>query len=334
MEYSNELMSIAKEGMSASEFTKFQLSMESEKISFDVHKQFLSKIISQIASLFKSKPSRSKIIDQSIVDSNGDIDKVKDIQITRDVNALLLKSKDTSIRNKAKALDQFYHEIKKRKVQWLKTKALITRSNSLSEATIAEMLYLTNYVIAVEAYIRAVSGLLVEMNNPNIFKRYESDNLIAAVEKLKNQIDNGNLDKSLNFLLKKEGATTEAIDLVVFATLGVVVAIITLLFTVRILVYYFYYTRMQISDYFEQQARFLDLHKSEIKNNSNLTQVERNNIVTAQKAWADRFMAISELIADDEIASVKKVSKTVKESNKDLNSSNVIDAQNTGMDFF
>ena len=76
------------------------------------------------------------------------------------------------------------------------------------------------------------------------------------------------------------------------------------------------------------------MHKSEVNKNSNLTAVEKKDIIEAQKKWADVFTDISEMIVDDDIKSAKKVKTEINNSNKDLNPSNNIDVPNTGLDFF
>ena len=114
----------------------------------------------------------------------------------------------------------------------------------------------------------------------------------------------------------------------------IIVAFITLCFSIRVFTYYFYYTRMQLADYFNQQVQFINMHKSEVNKNSNLTAVEKKDIIEAQKKWADVFTDISEMIVDDDIKSAKKVKTEINNSNKDLNPSNNIDVPNTGLDFF
>ena len=118
------------------------------------------------------------------------------------------------------------------------------------------------------------------------------------------------------------------------AVIGVVIAFVTLCLSIRILVYYFYYTRMQLADYFEEQAQFLNLHKSEVKRNDNLAARDKDGIISAQKAWADRFMTLAEWIQDDDIAAAKKATSEIKKVNKEVIPTNQIDVPNTGMEFF
>lgn len=333
MEYSPELLQFAKENMKPSQFTDFHISLEADGHNLDIHKGFLKKLTTQITSFFKSKPTRDKLFPKSIVDSNGDITKVKNIEVSLDVLKLLKKSKEKDIKEDALMLEEYYNNLKKRKSTWMKLKAL-SKKGGLFESTIADMMYNGEYVYGVRAFVAGVSQVLVRLNNPKVFKRRGTFSLLREIRKDNTIFQSGKADKAFNHLLKKQKSATEAIEVSIIVALGVIITLITLCFSIRIFTYYFYYTRMQLADYFEQQARFLDIHKSEIKRNSNLTQVEKNNIIDAQKGWAERFMAISEFIADDDIKAAKKTDSEVKKNNNDLNPSNDITAQNTGLDFF
>ena len=82
LECSNELIQFAKENLSLNEFDKFMVSMEADANKVSVHKEFLHKLTSQISEFFKSKPTRKKLFEDSIVKSNGDITKVNNKNYT------------------------------------------------------------------------------------------------------------------------------------------------------------------------------------------------------------------------------------------------------------
>ena len=82
----------------------------------------MHKLTSQITRFFKSKPTRKKLFEDSIVKSNGDITKVNNIETTNQVVAILKKSKESDIKADAKMLLDFYQGLKKRKTQWMKCK--------------------------------------------------------------------------------------------------------------------------------------------------------------------------------------------------------------------
>ena len=333
MECSNELIQFAKENLSLNEFDKFMVSMEADANKVSVHKEFLHKLTSQISEFFKSKPTRKKLFEDSIVKSNGDITKVNNIETTNQVVALLKKSKEKDIREDATMLSEYYNELKKRKNLWQKM-IVKTKTGSVYEASAADMVYSGVYVLGVKSYIAGASQLLVRIYNPKPFSRFGKLSLLDNIRKETEVMKKGNLDKVANHLLKEKDEVHEAIETGIIIGLGIIVAFITLCFSIRVFTYYFYYTRMQLADYFNQQAQFLNMHKSEVNKNSNLTAVEKKDIIEAQKKWADVFTDISEMIVDDDIKSAKKVKTEINNSNKDLNPSNNIDVPNTGLDFF
>lgn len=344
MEYSPELMQFAKESLSASEFEHFSVSMEASKMSQGTHVAFLKKLTGHITKLFRSKPTRDKLFEKSIVDSNGDITKVNNIQTSLNVLKLLQKSKEKDIKEDATMLSNYYNELKKRKNVWMKCKAMAKSADSIYEATLADILYCGVYCLGVKAFVGGVSALLVRMHNPKVYSRQGIFSLLGNMRVEVEFAQKGSLDKILNAVTNKKKTATEAIETGIIITVGLIIALITLCFSIRIFTYYFYYTRMQLSDYFEQQARFLDLHASELKKNKSMAQIEKNSIIEAQKRWAERFTALSEMIVDDDIAAVKKVSSDTRSLNKDLTTTvstvakqdmkNEIDVPNTGMDFF
>ena len=349
---SSELLSFAKESLSLSEFEHFQLSMEADGIKLDMHKAFLRKVAGQITTLFRSKPTRERLFEISIIKSNGDITKVKNIETSLNVLKVLEKSKESDIKADAKMLLDFYQELKKRKTQWMKCKALTKNGNDRFVATMADVTYYGLYVFGVKEFVSGTSYLLVRLTHPKLHKREGTFSLLGNVREQLSMYRKGTMDQCINAVLKQEKSATEAIETAIIVTIGLIVAFITVCMSIRIFTYYFYYTRMQLADYFEQQARFLDLHASELKKNKSMTEVEKNGILRAQKAWAERFEELSELIADDDIASVKKVTGNSRLGNQELKaevkrmassnvtpmnndaSSNEIDVPNTGMNFF
>jgi hypothetical protein len=112
--------------------------------------------------------------------------------------------------------------------------------------------------------------------------------------------------------------------------LGVV---LSFAFFLRVLVFYFYWSRTEISEYFAEQANFLNIHEAEIKKNGNLSKEEKDSIINAQRKWSSALMAASDFFAVEDIQAAKKAAENVTKSNKEI-SPEAINVDNTGMDFF
>ena len=91
---------------------------------------------------------------------------------------------------------------------------------------------------------------------------------------------------------------------------------------------------MQIADYLNEQAAFLDLHKSELNKNRNMDARQKDEVFKAQRAWAERFMKLAEMIQDDDLAAAKRAKETIKKENKELIPNSVTEVPLKGMDFF
>jgi hypothetical protein len=89
---------------------------------------------------------------------------------------------------------------------------------------------------------------------------------------------------------------------------------------------------MELSDYFVQQSDYFNLHAAEIKKNNDLSASDKNDIIKNQKVWADRFMDLSEMIADKDLVARRQAQNNIVRSNKEVNPSTV-SVPNTGMDF-
>jgi hypothetical protein len=207
------------------------------------------------------------------------------------------------------------------------------KTGTIYEATMAHILY-ASYITHVRLFVSGVSLTLAKVHDPNVKNPYIGTSVLTWIEKSNKQYQDGTVKKAINGLTQKDKNTHEAIELVGVLLIGTIIAFITICLSIRIFVYYFYYTRMQLADYFEQQATFLNLHKSELSKDRNMNAKERDSVADAQKRWADRFMALSEMIQDDDIASAKKTKEIVKKTNKEVIPMNKLEIPNTGMDFF
>ena len=331
-QYSSDLVIFARENLSVKDYENLMVMMESDNGKIDVHKGFLKKIVGQIQKFISVDKFRSKIFSDAIAKTHGDITKVKDIDITIKTLKALKKSKDSVTKQEAETILKLYSQVESHKNEFMKLYALKKSGSNLYEKTMAGILY-DGYVLYVQLIEANTSLLLSKLHDPKSKNPYISYSGSACLARALKDLESGTLKKAVNALKKKDAS--EAIELVLI--FGTLFAFITLCLSIRMFVYYFYYTRMQLSDYFEQQSKFLDMHKMEVKRNDEITAREKDSVLSAQKAWAERFMKLSEMIKDDDIAAAKKSSTMLKKTNKEViqdTPTNKIDVANTGMDFF
>jgi len=324
-----QYLSIIKENCSHDDFNHLMITMESDKgklsVVQDTLKKVLQNLIGKISDLMKTE--KGKEFDE-IAKSNGDITKVKGFDTTMKVLDALGKDKRADIKNDVAEIKKLITYVKGKKNQWLKVQNKGRKADSLVDQLVAKTLYWA-YCGCVRLCIVGTS--ITAARAMEIVPAKKDTEVMKNIKKMNEMFQTGRVDKGINALL--DDKVTESIALLV--TVASIVAIITLALSIRIFVYYFYYSRVKMADYFAQQSDFLTIHESELKKNSSMGAAEKNSIIDAQKAWAKRFMNLSEFIMVDDLKVEKEVKKEVVKANRELApSNNVIDVPNTGMDFF
>lgn len=333
--YQHEFFDICKENFTHDEFNSLSLAMESAgEAKLNILSRGINVLLTQILSFFKSKKTRKELVDESIYRSNGDITKIESIQThTVPVIKVLQKSKIKEIKQDADMLMELYNFIKSEKSSWMQCKSKAANSD-VFEGIAAFVLY-QFYCFSCMVLIQATSIVAARVYNEKAGKHIFKDDVVTNAKECRKVLKDGSMKKVINYVLRDDKkAGVHEVALAVFATIGIALACFTVFFLMRVFVFYFYYTRMEISDYFEQQATFLNIHKAEVNSNKNLSEVEKKSIIEAQKKWADRFMYLSDLFVVEDIKAARQVEKKVKESNKEINPTNIINVQNSGMDFF
>ena len=332
----SEFFNICRENFTHDEFNALSLAMESAgDTKLNILARGINILMKQILAFFKTKETREQLINKEIYRSNGDITKVESIQThTLPVIKILQKSKIKEIRQDADMLMDLYNHIKSEKNSWLRCKSKSGKSD-MFEGTAAYVMY-AFYCFSCMVLIQATSIIVARVYNEKAGKHIFKEDIVSKAKECRSVFKDGSIKKVINYILRDDSRAVahESAALAVFATIGIALACFTVFFLMRVFVFYYYYTRMEISDYFEQQATFLNIHKAEVNSNKNLTEVEKKSIIEAQKKWAERFMYLSDLFVVADIKAARQVEKKTKEANKEINPTNIINVQNTGMDFF
>ena len=140
--------------------------------------------------------------------------------------------------------------------------------------------------------------------------------LYSSLEKFNKSCSNGDMDKAINEVIahrvkKFAGITAGAIAA---AAVGIII-IMNIIPILRELVFLLYYTRTQISDFFEIQAELLQMNAYNVEANKSLDSSDRKEIARKQRDIADKFLSISNFVRIDAKQSDVKTSREL-ESNK------------------
>ena len=92
---------------------------------------------------------------------------------------------------------------------------------------------------------------------------------------------------------------------------------------IRELIFYFYYTRMQLSDYLKLQAEFLEFNKIAVENNKTMTVDKRKKVIKKQAKVADDLRKLSDKIRVDSQSAERQAVVEIKKENKNYTLGNM-----------
>lgn len=131
---------------------------------------------------------------------------------------------------------------------------------------------------------------------------------------------NGNLDQSMDYIMKQNannfvGGASIAFGLATSVVIiGLILSIIPIM---RELIFFFYYARTKIADYFETQSILLTVNAYNIQNNLTRDDEEKKKIVEKQKKIADAFKKLSNFIKIKDKTSIAKTSNEINKLDKE-----------------
>lgn len=157
---------------------------------------------------------------------------------------------------------------------------------------------------------------LTKSKDHMIFKNLESFNEACRkgqVQKAMNHVIETNLSKK-NFV----SLGTIGVGATIGGIIGLLFCIIPI---IRELIFLFYYNRVRVSEFFEQQADILQINSYNVENNRlDLTKEERTNISKKQLKVAEKFRKFSDFLAvkfkDSENKAVKDIKKETQKKYK------------------
>jgi len=163
----------------------------------------------------------------------------------------------------------------------------------------------------------------------NAAMKTNSHLLYKDLEKFNKSCANGELDKMLEFVMKQNasnfgGETLMFGAMYTAAALGVIILIIPV---IRELIFFFYYIRAKLSDYFDAQSTILTMNAYNIENNLTRDSKTRKDIAKKQKNIAEKFKKISNFFKIQYKSAEKKTTDNVKKLDKEkYKASDILDS--------
>lgn len=145
--------------------------------------------------------------------------------------------------------------------------------------------------------------------------------LLTNLQKFNNLCTSGDLGKSLKQSIANEHKNFTGTALVTaVVAVGISMSIIP---AIRELIFLFYYSRMKVSDYLEQQAMFLEANKLNIVNNTGMDPQKKKAVIEKQNKTINRLRAISDKIAVEYSLAQSKSNKEINNENSSYTLKNI-----------
>ena len=152
--------------------------------------------------------------------------------------------------------------------------------------------------------------------------------LFNDLKKFNKMCGDGSFDKAMDFVIKQNANNFTGAAFVigassVVASLGILLIIIPL---IRELIFFFYYSRAKVSDYFDAQSSLLLINAYNIENNLTRDAKQKKQIADKQRKIADTFKKISNALKVNlKTGEKKSVDETNKLDKQKLKHNDVLD---------
>lgn len=152
--------------------------------------------------------------------------------------------------------------------------------------------------------------------------------LFNNLEKFNRSCANGDFDKAMDGLIKTKTKNlvggTAAIGIIGgIALMGILFNLLPIL---RELIFFFYYTRTRVSDYFDIQADLLQMNAYNIEHNTAKDDTARMTVAKKQFKIVDLFRKIADKLSISAKESEVKATKEILDTNKKYKTSDVLDS--------
>jgi len=157
------------------------------------------------------------------------------------------------------------------------------------------------------------------------YVKSKSNMIYNTLKKFNKCCASGDFDKGMEHVLQhriKGGLGEGAVIATVTSAVLIILSIIPIL---REMVFFFYYTRMRVSDFFDIQADLLQMNAYNVQNNPNKTEEEKERIVSKQLKVVELFRKIANKISFTNRKAEVDSAKEIERSSRKMKISDVSD---------
>jgi hypothetical protein len=155
---------------------------------------------------------------------------------------------------------------------------------------------------------------------------------IDNLEKFNLSVKKGDFNKSISYVLGHEKENFLGGELII--PVLIVGGIVLLVPIIREVIFYFYYSRMKVSDLLKQQAALLEINKANVQANSLMTTSKKKEILDRQQATIKKLESLNDMIKINHSTTQAKSIQELKEENSSWKLADVKptnDTEDTGL---
>ena len=260
---------------------------------------------------------------RSYTDSKGDITKLKGFDTTS--NCLKLLESDIKVSRDAKVVSEAVNNIKNRKRNF----TLGFKADSM----VSKIIYCT----AAKACVASTSLLINQTeigggyNGSNKFANNRSFSIIG-LEVFNKYCKDGSMDRILRDEISKKIAKEDGTSILTLPFDAIAAIGTAFILGIRSMVYWVYYTRIDLADYLEHQAAYLEMNKMALKNRQDIPDAKKKEIIQKQTEWQKTLLDLADKIQVDDIKAARKAQEQADKDTRDMKKDDVTDGGSDNTD--
>lgn len=183
-------------------------------------------------------------------------------------------------------------------------------------------------IAAVIDYIKVPTedGFKISINKVAVSK-VQQGILFENLGKFNSSCKSGEFDKAMNYVIDKNVKNFTGMEIGVAAGIalgvGLVLNIIPIL---RECIYFFYYTKANVSQYFDVQAKLLEMNTYNLELKSTTDKDKRDRVIKKQLRVAETFRKVSNFFMVDTKKAEKEATNAIIKDNKKMKADDVMDS--------
>lgn len=183
--------------------------------------------------------------------------------------------------------------------------------NTIALSIVSSVSYMISVCID---FIKSGNDQGVQISLDRVALSKTKDNvLFKDLEKFNKICSSGEFDKVMDYVIANNTKNFSGLAMYGTASVAVILgAMLLIIPLIRELIFFFYYSRCKVSDYFDAQAALLTVNAYNIENNLTQEYKNKKDIVAKQRKIADKFKKIADAIKIKSRTGEAKSQKEVK----------------------